>query len=168
MKILWRILGGSLMAVGATFVATAVVEAASGGDGHTSRGVYAGLVVFFSAVAVGGWRIWQASSAWASSRGSSRRLAPELTAFDVEQRILGAAAQSEGRVTVGEVALACRIPIARATETLERMVAAGAAELLLTDGGDTVYRIAGLLPAAEKEAATDPLADVLPGADRRR
>src|SRR4029077_19384204 len=42
-----------------------------------------------------------------------------------------------------------------------------AAELLLTDGGDPVYRIAGLLAAADKEAATDPLADVLPEAGRQ-
>jgi hypothetical protein len=71
-------------------------------------------------------------------------------------------------VTIGEVALACSLPIARAKQTLERMVVEGAAELLLTDGGDPVFRIAGLLDPAEKEAATDPLADVLPGTDRRR
>jgi hypothetical protein len=162
MRILFRILGGSLMAVGAAFVAMSVVEAAGGGDGHTSLGVYAFIVVFFSAVAFGGLRLWQAS------RVSPRRVSLELTAFDVEQRILAAAARSDGRVTIGEVAMACRVPIARAKETLERMVLAGAAELLLTDGGDPVYRIAGLLAAAEKDAATDPLADVLPGVDRQR
>jgi hypothetical protein len=162
MRIFLRILGGSLMTVGGAFVAMAVVEAASGGDGHTSRGVYAFIVVFFSAVAFGGLRLWQAPS-----RVSPQRVSLELTAFDVEQRILAAAARSGGRVTVGEVALACRVPIARAKDTLDRMVLAGAAELLLTDGGDPVYRIAGLLAAAERDAATDPLADVLPGVDRQ-
>jgi hypothetical protein len=64
--------------------------------------------------------------------------------------------------------MACRIPIARAKQTLESMVLAGAAEMLLTDGGDPVYRIAGLLGEGEKEAAVDPLDDVLPGTDRAR
>jgi hypothetical protein len=180
------------MALGAVLLAAVAVGIAGGGNGHTSRGVDAFLVVFLSAAVLGGWRIWQASSTGASSRGSSQlgdparaarriasstgessrgssqRVPSEITELDVELRILAAATQCEGRVTVGEVALACRIPIARAKETLERMVSAGTAELLLTDGGDTVYRIAGLLPAAEKEAAMDPLADVLPQADRRR
>jgi hypothetical protein len=130
--------------------------------------VYAGLVVFFSAVALGGWRIWQGAPSWGSGAGAQLRVAPEVAALEVEQRILRAAALSEGRVTIGEVAMVCRIPIAEAKQTLERMVLAGAAELLLTDGGDQVYRIAGLLPSAMKEAATDPLADVLPRAERRQ
>jgi hypothetical protein len=167
MWLLARILGGSLMVVGGAFVAMAVVEAASGGDGHTSGGVYAGLVVFFSGVAYGGWRLWRAPASSSPAR-SPTGARPELTAFDVEQRILAAAARSSGRVTIGEVAMACRVPIARAKQTLEAMVTAGAAELLLTDGGDPVYRIAGLLDAAEKDAATDPLEDVLPAADRQR
>ena len=87
MWLLARIFGGSLMVVGGAFVAMAVVEAATGGDGHTSGGVYAGLVVFFSGVAYGGWRLWRAP---ASSSPSQAGAQPEFTAFDVEQRILAA------------------------------------------------------------------------------
>jgi hypothetical protein len=163
MRILGRILGGCLMAVGAAFVATALVEVAGGGDGHTTRGVYAFLVVFFSAVTFGGWQLWRASATAASPTTASPSA---LSAFEVEQRILAAAARSSGRVTVGEVAMTCRLPIARAKQTLDAMVVAGAAEMLLTDGGDPVYRIAGLLAESEKAEAEDPLADVLPGAGR--
>jgi hypothetical protein len=165
MRILWRVFAGSLMAIGATFVAMAIGDLLTGGDGHTTTGVYAGLIVFFGAMAFGGWRIWRSTGSAASP---GLRVAAEPTEFEVEQRILGAAWRAGGRVTIGEVAMACQVPIARAKQTLENMVSAGAAELLLTEGGDPVYRIGGLLDASEKQGATDPLADVLPGPARDR
>lgn len=166
MRILWRVLGGVMIAIGATFVAMAVGDVATGGDGHTSKGVYAGLIVFFGALAFGGWRVWVGAGAAPGAAGS--RVAAAPSAFEVEQRILGAAARAGGRVTIGEVAMVCQIPIAVAKQTLESMVTAGAAEMLLTEGGDPVYRIGGMLDPTDKQAATDPLADVLPGEVRER
>jgi hypothetical protein len=160
MRIFWRVVGGSMVAIGGSFVAMAIGDLATGGDGHTTTGVYAGLIVFFGALAFGGWRIWASAGAPAAALG--QRVTVQPSAFEVEQRILGVAARTGGRVTIGEVAVVCQLPIAVAKQTLESMVTAGAAEMLLTEGGDPVYRIGGMLDAAEKEAATDPLADVLP------
>ena len=53
--------GGMIALCGIAAVVTALVEVSTGGDGKTTPGVYAGLIVFFGGVgAVGVYMIWQA------------------------------------------------------------------------------------------------------------
>ena len=52
--------GAGIALVSAHFVAAAIVESATGGDGKTSLGVYAGLIVFFGGTFAGGaYLVWK-------------------------------------------------------------------------------------------------------------
>ena len=95
--------------VSAFFVAAALVEAATGGDGKTSPGVYAGLVVFFGGTFAGGaylvWRMLQKRPAPAGAGRPAGQQAPAPpTEADRERQVLRFAESEHGRVTIPEVA----------------------------------------------------------------
>jgi hypothetical protein len=142
------------------FVAAAVVEIASGGDGKTSPGVYAGLIVVFGGMLAGGiylaWRMLkrrpttgvhpgQAGGAWGGPP----------TDADRERQVLRFAESEDGRVTIPEVATRCDMTVAEAKATLDRLVLQEAATIQVTQRGVLVYVFHGFLSDDDKASATD-------------
>src|SRR4051794_38034399 len=118
--------GVGIMLVSAFFVATALVESATGGDGKTSPGVYVGLTIFFGGLFLVGayltWRMLRPRPATAGAGGLGQDAtasrppsssAPRSDA-DRERQVLRFAEQEQGRVTVPEVATHCDMTIAEA------------------------------------------------------
>jgi hypothetical protein len=169
----WR---GILIAVGALIalcsaglVITAVVEVASGRDGKTSPGVYAGLIVFFlGGTLVGAFMIWLAVRSRPDGRvsqpgpsmiyptvGQTSDGAGQGGDVDRERRILQFAEKENGRVTVAEVAAHCEMTVAQAKTDLDRMVVQQVAQILVTERGVLVYVFPGFLSDREKASAQD-------------
>src|SRR5687767_3638982 len=87
--------GIGIMLASAFFVATAVVESATGGDGKTSMGVYAGLTVFFGGTFLVGaymaWRAFRPQGATVGAGGSGQSGTGPVrppTDADRERRVL--------------------------------------------------------------------------------
>ena len=147
----------------AFFVVTAVVESATGGDGKTSPGVYAGLIVFFGLLMAGGaylaWRMFTKKPTTAGvagvGTGASGQTPPTRSEADRERLILRLAEQEHGRVTVPEVAARCDLTIAESKATLDRLVMAQVATIQVTQGGVLVYVFPGLLSDDEKAQSKD-------------
>jgi hypothetical protein len=146
--------------VSAFFVATAVVESASGGDGKTSPSVYAGLIVFFGGTFLASaylvWRMVRPRSAtavWARSSGGQRVAPP--TEADRERQILRFAERERGRVTIPEVAARCDMTIVVAKAALDRLVIQQAATIQVTQAGELVYVFPGFLSDEDKARAAD-------------
>jgi hypothetical protein len=167
---------GALIALcsGAALVAFAV-EAASGGDGKTTAGTYAFLIILtLGGTAVGAYLVWQAvrkGSGWGApaanghSTGGAARAeqaqsateesGPVESDADRERRILQFAEAEHGRVTIAEVATHCRVTVTEAKTDLDRMVAQQVAQLLVTESGVLVYVFPGFLSDDEKASAHD-------------
>lgn len=105
-------------------------------------GVLVGMIVLFGGLAAAGVFV-----AWKFMRG-----APAAPNVDIENRILQLAEAKGCRLTVGMVALHCRLSIEESREALERMVSLGAASPLVEDDGGIVYDFSDLLPSG-KDAA---------------
>jgi hypothetical protein len=158
-------IGIAIALVSGFFVAAAVVESATGGDGKTSPGVYAGLIIFFGGLFLMGaylaWRMLRprgASSGASGASGSGQTFgwpASSPSDADRERRVLRIAEQEKGRVTVAEVATHCDMTIAEAKATLDRLVLQQAATIQATKAGVLVYVFPGFLSDEEKSSATD-------------
>jgi hypothetical protein len=149
---------GLVMALfSAFFVAAALGEMVTGGDGKTSFGVYLGLLVFFlGAGAVGAWlayvNLWQRRTA--PSGRADAASAPRSEAAR-EDCILDLAQREHGRITVAEVASHCNLTVAEAKAALDRLVLQKVAEMRVAENGVLVYVFDGFLSDAEKARATD-------------
>src|SRR5688572_17852752 len=139
-------IGVMIALVSAFFVAAAVVESASGGDGKTSPGVYAGLI----------WRMVQKRQAAAgvAKQAADSTPAPPTEA-DRERQVLRFAEKEHGRVTIPEVAASCDMTIAEAKATLDRLVTLQAAGIQVTQSGVLVYVFPGFMSDEDKARATD-------------
>ena len=152
--------GAAIALVSAFFVAAAVVESATGGDGKTSPGVYAGLIVFFGGTFIGGvylvWRMLQKRPGTddAGDRAAEQPPAPPSEA-DRERQVLRFAEKEHGRVTIPEVAANCDMTIAEAKVTLDRLVTLQAASLQVTQSGILVYVFPGFMSDEDKARASD-------------
>jgi hypothetical protein len=142
------------------FVAAAVVEMASGGDGKTSPGVYAGLLVVFGGMLAGGvYLAWQmlrrrpAAGGHPGQAGGAWGGPP--TEADRERQVLRFAESEHGRVTIPEVATRCDMTVADAKATLDRLVLHGAATIQVTQSGVLVYVFPGFMTDEEKARAQD-------------
>ncbi|MCC6178118.1 MAG: hypothetical protein IT305_22680 [Chloroflexi bacterium] len=140
----------------AFFVATALGEMVTGGDGRTSFGVYLGLFVFFLGTGVmGTWlayaNLWRRQVA---PRRASTAAEPGANAVR-EDCILGLAQQEHGRVTVAEVASHCNLTVADAKAALDQMVLQKVAEMHVTENGVLVYVFDGFLSDDEKARAAN-------------
>ena len=102
-------------------------------------GVLVGMIVLFGGLAAAG-----VFTAWKFLRS-----APAPPNVDLENRILQLAEAKSCRLTVGMVALHCRVSIGESREALERMVLQGAANPLVEDDGGIVYDFSDLLPSGK-------------------
>ncbi|HEX7313036.1 MAG TPA: hypothetical protein VF297_03910 [Pyrinomonadaceae bacterium] len=102
-------------------------------------GVLVGLLVFFGGLAaVGVFAAWK-----------FMRSAPAQPNFELENMILRLAEAKGCRLTVGMVALHCRVSIEESRAALERMALQGAANVQVEDDGGIVYDFSDLLPACD-------------------
>jgi hypothetical protein len=102
-------------------------------------GVLVGMTVLFGGLAATGVFV-----AWKFLRS-----APAPPNFDLENRILQLADAKGCRLTVGMVALHCRVSIEESRAALERMALQGAASVQVEDDGGIVYDFSDLLPSGE-------------------
>jgi hypothetical protein len=113
------------------------------GDSDSTPGTLVGLAVFFLFLAACG--AWMAvDNIWRPRREA---------AVTLDERILALAEARAGRLTVDEVAVACRLSVLRSKAALDRLAAAGAAAMQATDGGILVYAFPGFLSDPEKREA---------------
>ena len=105
-------------------------------------GVLVGMIVLFGGLAAAG-----VFAAWKFMRG-----APATPNFDLENRILQLAEARGCRLTVGMVALNCRVSIEESRAALERMALQGAANVEVEDDGGLVYDFSDLLPSGKQQA----------------
>jgi hypothetical protein len=103
-------------------------------------GVLVGMIVLFGGLAAAG-----VFAAWKFMRS-----APAAPNFDLENRILQLAAAKGCRLTVGMVALNCRVSIEESRAALERMALQGAANVEVEDDGGIVYDFSDLLPNSDR------------------
>ncbi len=147
--------GAMVALVSAFFVVAFVVEAASGGDGKTEPGVYAGLVVFFGGTLAGGaYLVWRMLKKRPGDAAPEAQPAPPTEA-DRERQVLRFAETEHGRVTIPEVATNCDMTIAEARATLDRLVTLQAATIQVTGSGVLVYVFPGFMSDEDKARATD-------------
>jgi hypothetical protein len=149
----------------AFFVVTAVVESATGGDGKTSQGVYAGLIVFFGMLLIGGaylaWRMFTKKPATAggaagvTAAGPAGQATPTRTEAELERLVLRFAEQEHGRVTIPEVAARCDLSISESKASLDRFVMLQVVVIQVTPSGVLVYVFPGLLSDDEKAQSED-------------
>lgn len=100
-------------------------------------GVVIGLLVFFGGLAaVGVFAAWR-----------FMRSAPAQPNFDLENRILQLADAKGCRLTVGMVALHCRVSIEESRTALERLALQGAANVEVENDGGIIYDFSDLLPS---------------------
>lgn len=139
------------------FVATAVVESMTGGDGKTSPGVYAGLILVFGGMMAGGlylaWRMLRKRPAPAGQTGGP--WAGPQTDADRERIVLRFAESEKGRVTIPEVASRCNLTVTEAKAALDRLVTLNAAVIQVTQSGVLVYVFPGFLSDEDKAQAKD-------------
>ena len=100
-------------------------------------GVLVGMMVLFGGLAAAG-----IFAAWKFMRS-----APAAPNYDLENRILHLAEAKGCRLTVGMVALHCRVSIEESRAALERMALQGAANVEVENDGGIVYDFSDLLPS---------------------
>jgi hypothetical protein len=132
------ILGIGLALVSLFFVVAAVSDLVVKRD-PKETGVLVGMIVLFGGLAAAG-----VFTAWKFMRST-----PAPPNVDVENRILQLAEANGCRLTVGMVALHCRLSIAESRDALERMALQGAATPLVEDDGGIVYDFSDLLPSGK-------------------
>jgi hypothetical protein len=100
-------------------------------------GVLIGMTVLFGGLAaVGVFAAWK-----------FLRSAPAPPNFDLENRILQLADAKGCRLTVGMVALHCRVSIEESRAALERLALQGAANVEVENDGGIIYDFSDLLPS---------------------
>lgn len=120
------------------FVIAAIGDIISGRE-QDKTGVLIGLIVIFGGIAaVGIFAAWK-----------FMRRAPAQPNHELENMILQLAAAKGCRLTVGLVALHCRVSIEESRAALERMALQGAANVEVEDDGGIVYDFSDLLPACD-------------------
>ena len=132
------ILGIGLALLSLFFVVAAVADLVVNRDAKEAP-VLIGMVVLFGGLAAAG-----VFAAW-----KFMRKAPAVPNVDLENRILQLAEARGCRLTVGMVALHCRVGIEESRAALERMALQGAAAPLVEDDGGIVYDFSDIFPSGE-------------------
>ncbi len=134
------ILGIGVALLSLFFVVAAVGDLVVNRDAKEAP-VLIGMVVLFGGLAAAG-----VFAAWKFMRS-----APARPNVELENRILQLAEAKGCRLTVGMVALHCRVSLEESREALERMALQGAANVQVEDDGGIVYDFSDLLPACEPQ-----------------
>jgi hypothetical protein len=135
------ILGIGLALFGLFFVVAAFFDLVINRD-PKEVGVLTGMIVLFGGLTAAG-----VFTAWKMMRKTPAPLNVEL-----ENRILQLAEAKGCRLTVGMVALHCRVGIEESRAALERMVMQGAATPDVEDDGGIIYDFSDLLPSGNNPA----------------
>jgi len=136
------IFGIGLALVSLFFVVAAFVDLVVNRD-PKEVSVLVGMIVLFGGLAAAG-----VFTAWKFMRS-----VPAPPAVELENRILQLAEAKGCRLTVGMVALHCRVSIGESREALERMVLQGAATPVVEDDGGIIYDFSDLLPSGKSGAS---------------
>jgi hypothetical protein len=136
------ILGIGLALFSLFFVVAAFMDLVVNRDAKEAP-VLVGMLVLFGGLAAAG-----VFTAWKLMRKTPAPLNVEL-----ENRILQLAEAKGCRLTVGMVALHCRVGIEESRAALERMVLQGAAIPDVEDDGGIVYDFSDLLPSGSSSPA---------------
>ena len=134
------ILGIGLALLSLFFVVAAVGDLVVNREAKEAP-VLIGMVVLFGGLAAAG-----VFAAWKFMRS-----APAQPNFDLEHRILQLAGAKGCRLTVGMVALNCRVSIEESRAALEKMALQGAASVQVEDDGGIVYDFSDIFPSCESE-----------------
>ena len=132
------IVGIGVALVGLFFVVAAFFDLIINRD-PKEVGVLVGMIVLFGGLAAAG-----VFAAW-----KFMRRAPAAPNYDLENRILQLAAAKGCRLTVGLVALHCRVSIEESRAALERMALQGAANVEVENDGGIISDFSDLLPACD-------------------
>lgn len=132
------ILGIGVALVSLFFVVAAFIDLVVNREAK-EVGVLVGMIVLFGGLAAAG-----VFAAWKFMRS-----APAPPNLELENRILQLAEAKGCKLTVGMVALHCRVSIGESREALERMVLQGAASPLVEDDGGIIYDFSDLLPSGQ-------------------
>ena len=137
---------GILSIIGALFslffVIAAIGDIVSGSE-QDKTGVLIGLIIIFGGLAALGVFV-----AW-----KFMRKAPAGPNVELENRILQLAEARGCRLTVGMVALHCRVGIEESRAALERMAMQGAATPVVEDDGGIIYDFSDIFPSGEHSPA---------------
>jgi hypothetical protein len=131
-----------LLALTSLLFVFAALDDLIGGDSDTGTGILIGLLIFFGGVTA-------AFGAGAVALWRKKAFDPATA----EATVLQLAAQRGGLLTVAEVAIGLQVPLLAAKEALDHLVVHGAAETRVSEGGELVYAVRGLLTAADKAGA---------------
>ena len=132
------ILGIGLALISLFFVVAASIDLVVNRDAKEAP-VLVGMLVLFGGLAAAG-----VFTSWKSFRPT-----PAPANVELENRILQLAEAKGCRLTVGMVALHCRVSIEESRAALERMVMQGAAMPDVEDDGGIVYDFSDLLPSGD-------------------
>lgn len=138
------VFGWLLLAISALFSVIAFGDLLAGREGDVRPQINLGIGAFFLVLGYFGFRLATGKP------GSQPALSPD-------QQMLALAQRLNGRLTLAEAVLHCRLPVSEAKEVLRGLVHQGLADLHLTEGGEEVYAFSGLNPE-DKRSAKDPFA----------
>lgn len=110
-------------------------------NGKETFGSFLSLVFFMGLlpILVGGWMIY-----------SAKKTAAENIKENQEREVLRLAMQSGGYITIAQVTMATSLSPSEAETLLKRMQEQGILVLKVSDSGNIVYQIAGMLGKDEK------------------
>jgi hypothetical protein len=132
------ILGVGLALLSLFFVVAAFIDLVVNRNAKEAPVLVAMIVLFGGLAAAGVFTAWK-----------FMRSAPARPNLDLENRILQLAEARGCRLTVGMVALHCRVSIEESRTALERMAMQGAAAPLVEDDGGIVYDFSDIFPSRE-------------------
>lgn len=147
MHALKKISGWLLILVGLLFSVMALVDLLTGGSPETERGVLAGMVAFFGAMAFVGARLVRSRS----SRPGEEDLPLEVIALRTAQA-------NGGTLGAAQLAASAAVSLADAREVLESCVKQGACTVVIDERGLELFRFGELaLQPGEAAKARDLL-----------
>ncbi len=145
MRKLFAVICGLLSLFSLLFV-FAALDDIIGGDSDTGMGILIGLLVFFGGITAS--LAYGARALWRGGSGDPAKM---------ETAVLQLAASRGGGLTLAEAAIGLKVPLAEARAALDHLVTQGAADTNVTDNGELVYVVGGLLSAADKASAVGVL-----------
>ncbi len=147
MRIFLLILGSLFLLISIPFIIMAVHDVSIGADNQVGA---IGAGVFFLILAVLGVFL-------VKKNAKAKPVQPELSAAELEQKILRLAQEEMAKITVAEITAKYGLSLKKSKAVLDEMVSQGVAEIQVSHSGGIVYFFPGLMSAEEKRNAEDIL-----------